>query len=242
MLETCLFRIGSFARFLLRSGNTLGFGVHSPRLFYIANTLIPEQARYYCFEDIEKQRAKAQSKAPKTLLPRRYAQLLFRLSAWMHAETIVEIGTSAGLTTAYLAKADSRAQVYSFGGEEPLLSVACGVWKELDIRNITAIAGNVADALRKWIDGEDSKRVINLAFMGLDDTGDEALRYFDLLAAHANEDSIFVLDDIRCTRQAYHVWKVISNRECVTATFDLGRMGMVFFDSHLPKQRFGIRM
>ena len=48
-----LFRIGSFARYLLRSGNTLGYGIHSPHLFTIARVIVPEQAQYYCFGEIE---------------------------------------------------------------------------------------------------------------------------------------------------------------------------------------------
>ena len=46
------FRLGSYALFLLRSRNTMGYGIHSPHLFYVARTIIPETAKYYCFEKI----------------------------------------------------------------------------------------------------------------------------------------------------------------------------------------------
>ncbi len=50
------FRIGSYALFMLRSRNTMGYGIHSPYLFYIARTIIPKTAGYYCFEEVEKVR------------------------------------------------------------------------------------------------------------------------------------------------------------------------------------------
>ena len=47
------FRIGSYALFMLRSRNTMGYGIHSPYLFYIARAILPETAAYYCFKDVE---------------------------------------------------------------------------------------------------------------------------------------------------------------------------------------------
>ena len=247
VIKTILYRIGAYAWFYLHSGNTLGFGIHSPRLFYIANTLIPEQARYYCFEDIERERARVGHLARKAILPRRYAQLLFRLAVAQKARTVVELGTSVGLTTAYLAKADSHAQVYTFDHNAALLRTAKDVWKRLEIKNITAIEGNIDETLPAWItqrqDAQAEHRpTIDLAFMDANHTYEATLRYFDLLARYADEKAVFVLDDIRHSPQMYRAWQQISHREGVTATFDLGRMGMVFFDPHLPRQRFGIRM
>jgi len=246
VLETWLFRIRSYARFLLHSGNTLGFGVHSPRLFYLANTIIPEQARYYCFEAIENQRARlrngnADAREPERAeLPRREAQLLFRLAIWLHARTIVEIGLSMGLTTAYLAMADSRAQVYTCCGDAPTLRSARRVWKELGIKNIHVVEEGRAFPLTTQ-DGAE-KPLVDLAFLSASTSPEAVLQAFDSLSAYAGEESVLVIDDIRHDKQRYQVWKTISLRGGVTTTFDLGRMGLVFFDRHLPKQRFGIRM
>ena len=43
----------------------------------------------------------------------KYAQLLFKLVNYYQPNTILELGTSLGLTTAYLAKARKKAKVYT---------------------------------------------------------------------------------------------------------------------------------
>ena len=50
--------------------------------------------------------------------PARYAQLLYRLVRYTNAQTVLELGTSLGLTTAYLAEAvaDTGGQLISFEG------------------------------------------------------------------------------------------------------------------------------
>ena len=254
------FRIGSYARFLLRSRNTLGYGIHSPYLFYIARTILPETAKYYCFEAVEKVREELLRRkdevqvedfgvggsaktvgdiARVALKPAKEAQVLFRLVNMLKAETIVELGTSLGVTTAYLALPHNDAKVWTFEGCEALLSIAKQNWERLGIANIEAVRGNLDETLgceaEKW-------GIVDFAFLDANHRKEATLRYFDLLAAHAGEKSMFVVDDIRHSREMWEAWKAIESREEVTARMDFGTMGLVFFDTHFPKQTFRIRL
>ncbi len=259
------FRIGSYAQFYLQSRNTMGYGVHSPYLFYIARTLIPETTPYYSFGDIEHARqqllqrqdivrvtdygtgggACQQTELPvgtiarKALKCPREAQLLFRLVNHLNAQMVVELGTSLGITTAYLAKPHAEAQIVTFEGSGALLGIAKQNWAKLGIHNITAVEGNIDETLPReavrW-------QTVDVAFLDANHRKEATLRYFDILAAHAGEDSLFVVDDIRHSREMWEAWQAICEREDVTARFDLGSMGLVFFNRHLPKQTFKIRM
>ena len=255
------FRIGSYARFLLRSRNTMGYGIHSPYLFYIARTIIPERAKYYCFEDVERVRGEmAKDKtevqvedygvgsggkrkiaeiARLALKSPKEAQLLFRLVNLLKAGTIVELGTSLGITTAYLALPNREAKVWTFEGSKDLLNLAKKNWKSLEIKNIQPVCGNIDDTLAResanW-------STVDFAFLDANHRQEPTLRYFDILASHAGEKSIFVVDDIRHSRDMWEAWKTICKREDVTARMDLGTMGLVFFDPHFPKQTFRIRL
>ena len=82
----------------------------------------------------------------------RVGQVLFRIVNFLHEEekrplNILELGTSLGITTAYLASPDSRNKVVTMEGSEAVLRVAQGVWKMLKLENIEWIQGNIDDTL-----------------------------------------------------------------------------------------------
>ena len=89
----------------------------------------------------------------KTHLERpKIGQLLFRLVNFIaqHEKRpleILELGTSLGVTTAYLASADSRNKVVTLEGSERVLQVAQGVWSALRLENIEWRQGNIDDTL-----------------------------------------------------------------------------------------------
>lgn len=254
------FRIGSYALFVLRSRNTMGYGIHSPYLFYIARTIIPETAKYYSFAEVERVRGEMLKRrdeveaedfgvggsaknvgeiARRALKSSKEGQMLFRLVNLVKAETVVELGTSLGVTTAYLALPNKDAKVWTFEGSKALLGIAKQNWKRLGIENIEAVQGNLDETLvreaEKW-------GVVDFAFLDANHRKEATLRYFDVLAKHAGEKSIFAVDDIRYSREMWEAWEEIEKREDVSARMDLGSMGLVFFDKHFPKQTFRIRL
>ena len=302
-----LFRIGSFARYLLRSGNTLGYGIHSPHLFTIARVIVPEQAQYYCFSEIEAVRqelvrrrdairvvdygtgslirskgertqttikadsgdkavsyssvSKADTSptlgeelrrvsreelrvvgevARRSLMSREEAQMLFRLVNYEEAQMIVELGTCLGVTTAYLAKPRREAEVWTFEGSEALLEIAKSNWKRLGINNIHAVPGNIDETLETTVAGWE--KPVDFALIDANHCYDATVRYFDVLAKKATEKSVFAVDDIRRDKEMWRAWEAIGKREDVTARMDLGQMGLVFFDKHLPKEVFTLRV
>ena len=99
----------SNAWFLVRSRNTLGYGIHSPHLFYIARMILPERAQYYCFEDLRNYGiTKLQHYGTAE---RKKNETLFRLVNFMKAETIVEVGAKDDVRTKYLQAPNSKARV-----------------------------------------------------------------------------------------------------------------------------------
>ena len=220
-LSDIWFRILSNARFLLRSRNTMGYGIHSPYLFYIARAILPETAPYYCFAELrERGEAEARNygntelRKDETTERRTYGtkerkknEMLFRLVNLVKAETIVEVGHK-GIRTAYLQAPNSKARVLTDPGEQ----VSSFKIQEL---------GTVDFAVMSAQDG---------------------MKAFEALAAHAGEKSLFVVDDIRESKAHWKTWQAVEAHPAVTARMDLGQTGLVFFDPHFPKQTFRIRV
>ena len=107
-----------------------------------------------------------------------YAQLLFRISNYLRAQTIVELGTSLGLTTSYLAKASSKGIVYSIEGCENTAKIAINTFQNLKVGNVELRIGDIKDKLPELI-GEIGS--IDLALVDGNHCGEATLRYFELL-------------------------------------------------------------
>ena len=150
--------------------------------------------------------------------------------------TIVELGTSLGVTTAYLAAADSRNKVVTFEGCEAVATIAKENWKRLNISNIECVVGELGVDSLQFAVG--SLRGIDVAFIDANHTYASTCEYFNVLADMTHEKSVIVVDDIHYSEEMERAWKEICADERVTSTIDLYQMGLVFFDKHYWKRNY----
>lgn len=196
--------------------------------------------------------------ARRSLAKRKYAQMLSRLVNWLGSPlltspsrggigdetledrkglTIVELGTSLGVTTAYMAAMDSRNRVVTFEGCEAVANMAKENWKALNINNIECRVGEIdAEQLTRDIEH------LDMAFIDANHTYEGTCEYFDVLAGKVREKSVIVVDDIHYSEEMEKAWKAICADERVTSTIDLYQMGLVFFDKHYWKRHYTMRL
>ena len=176
--------------------------------------------------------------AKRSLAKKKYAQMLARLVNWLDdGLTIVELGTSLGVTTAYMAAMDSRNKVVTYEGCSEVATIAEENWKSLGIRNIECRVGEItADMLERDLDK------VDVAFIDANHTYTSTLAYFNVLAKKVHAKSVIVVDDIHYNPEMERAWKEICADERVTSTMDLYQMGLVFFDKHYWKRHYGIRV
>lgn len=181
------------------------------------------------------------------------AQLLFRIVLFMQQNekrhlNIVELGTSLGLTTAYLAAADSRNKVVTFEGSEALLKIAQDTWKTLKLENIVWQLGNIDYTLfntRK--DNFDSTpsstdENIDLAFIDANHTYEATKRYASFLLKRLNTKGILAIDDIHYSPDMERAWQELKQDPAVTTSMDLYHVGLLFVDPHYLKRYYKIRI
>lgn len=182
--------------------------------------------------------------AKHSLQSPRGAQMLFRLAVHLGREQrehgrdglyIVELGTSLGITTAYLAAADSRNRVVTYEGCPAVAQIARRNWTQLGLRNITCIEGDIDDTF-------DDARTIDMAYLDANHTYDATVRYWSRLAKQAHDRSVFIFDDIHYSRGMYRAWQDVCADTRVTSTMDLGKMGLAFFDPHYLKKHYRLKI
>jgi len=169
-------------------------------------------------------------------------QLLFRIANFMREEEqrpldILELGTSLGITTAYLASADSRNRVMTLEGSRAVLHVAQGVWKTLKTENIEWHEGNIDDTLYKC-----AREKLDFVYVDANHTYEATMRYADYLLPRLTEKGILVIDDIHYSDGMERAWTELKADPRVTTSMDLYHCGLLFVDKHYLKRHYRIRL
>lgn len=179
--------------------------------------------------------------AKTSLSKKKYAQMLARLVNWLGTSdkpetrslTIVELGTSLGITTAYMAAMDSRNKVVTYEGCSAVSSIARETWKALGIRNIDCRVGEIqVDVLSADL------QQVDVVFVDANHTYAGTRAYLNILLEKVHAKSVIVIDDIHYSPAMEQAWREICADERVTSSMDLYQMGMLFFDPHFWKRHY----
>lgn len=169
----------------------------------------------------------------------RLGQILFQLVTYCQPKYILDLGTSLGITTMYLASAKSTASVKSFEGCGNISRFALANFKKAGLKNIEIITGNIDNTL---MDSIQSIPKIDFVFFDANHTYEATLSYFELCLDKADTESVFVFDDIHWSTGMEDAWELIKANEKVTLSIDLYHMGIIFFRTNQPKQHFILRI
>jgi len=164
--------------------------------------------------------------------------LLFRLAKYFKPETILELGTAAGISTLYLASGNPKSKIITLEGCVGLSSVARKCFEKRELNNIEVITGNFDYTLPVLLANIDK---LDMVFFDGNHRELPTLDYFKQCLEHSNENSVFIFDDIHWSPGMERAWKKIKEDENVTITIDLFWAGLVFFRKGVAKQDFVIR-
>ena len=172
----------------------------------------------------------------------RIGQALFRLVNFIGEEAkrpleILELGTSLGITTSYLAAVSSKNRVVTLEGSEAVLSVAQGVWRALQLENVEWHEGNIDDTLSIY-----AREHLDVAYVDANHTYEATVRYVNYLLPRMNEKGVIMLDDIHYSAQMEQAWNTLKTDDRVTTSMDLYHVGLLFVDPHYLKRHYRIRV
>lgn len=170
----------------------------------------------------------------------RFGRLLFRLIGRFSAKTIIDLGTSLGLTTAYMAEAARpfNGHVWTFEGCPQTATVAHQTFSALGQANVTIVMGNIDETLAPALA---SLPPVDLVFFDANHRYEPTLRYFEICLSRAHNDTVFVFDDIHWSAGMEQAWAELKAHPAVCVTVDLFWIGLVFIRREQPKQDFVLR-
>lgn len=255
-----------YIQYWVRSSNSKGHGVHSPFVFSFITDVLNDTGAYYCYEPVEQlrtalqrdnteleiadfgagsrvdssKRRKVSAIASSALKPARYGQLMFRMVNYYQPAVIVELGTSLGITTSYLASGNPKAAVTTMEGAPAIASVARNNFSKLHLKNITLAEGNFDETLAGVL--AKLPAPVDFAFVDGNHRYKPTMQYFEQLLAVSNDHTIIILDDIHWSSEMEQVWKEVQEHPAVTMTIDLFFIGIVLLRKEFKiKQHFSVR-
>lgn len=265
-MKSCLMNkthlILNYLKYFFKARNQ--HGIHSPFVYELYNNVIKDQTPFYIFNDIESIRAKLllsniqieindfgagstvnksnrrniSDIAKNSLKAPKYAQLLFRLVHRFKPTNVLELGTSLGISTMYLAASNSKINVTTVEGCPNISKVAQINFDKLGLKNINLINQPFETFLPDYL-----KTVSTLDFVFFDGnhTKEATLNYFNLCVEKTNQQTVFVFDDIYWSKGMNEAWNEIKQHPKITTTIDLFAVGIVFFNPDLSKEHFVLR-
>lgn len=171
---------------------------------------------------------------------KKQAEFLYRLVQYFSPSTVVELGTSLGLSSLYLAKANAHTQVYTIEGCPELATFAQKQFEAQQADNITLISGNFDDVLPQLLT---TLPKVDLAYIDGNHAYEPTLRYFHLLLQKKHRDTILVFDDLYWSKDMERAWEAIYTQPEVTLSMDFFQFGIVFFRTEQKnKEHFVLKL
>jgi predicted O-methyltransferase YrrM len=258
-----IFQVKAYLKYLFSAQNK--HGLHSPFVYRWYSNLVDKQKEYYSFEALRelryqnsKQHRKLRindfgagssvnngsSKRISSILaqavkPESSAIRLFKMVDMAQPAVILELGTSLGLTTLYMALAKKQAKVYTLEGSPEIFEVALQNRRSLKVENIIGIEGPFHKTLPDLL-----AKVEHLDFVFIDGhhQKEATLGYFKMILSKLSSKAVVVVDDIHWSNGMEEAWNEIIQSDKVRISIDLYDMGVAFFDEEFKKQHFILKV
>jgi len=267
-----------YLQYYFSASNSKGHGMHSPFVFEFITKVLNDKTSYPAYSQVENLRQQllkdqtlltvedfgagsvvdktnqrsVASIAKNAAKPAKFGQLLYRMVKHYQPGTILELGTSLGITTSYLSLAKPDATIITMEGAKSIAETARQNFKDLNLlqgssfgQNISIQEGNFDQTLPSVI--ETLSRVeglssLDFAFIDGNHRRDPTERYFDQLLPITHNNSLLIFDDIHWSREMEQAWETIKRHPSVRCTIDLFFIGIVLFRQEFKvKQHFSIR-
>lgn len=220
------------------------YQLHSPFVYDLVTAVLHDDRWYYAFRDIESLRANllqndaiietidygalgnaeglAKTRALSDITRRSSSspaqgRMLFRLVQHLQPKTILEMGSSVGIGTCYLASGRQQAQLISLEGSPALSAVARNQAEWLRLKNVQLISGpfrqTLPDALHKL-------QKLDLVFVDGHHAEEPTREYLETIMPYTHDRTTFVFDDIYWSKGMTNAWRQFLEKDEIRLSID----------------------
>ncbi len=216
-------------KWLRRKRNSLGYGIQSPSDFYFVHHVLHESLPYYGYAAL-----KEAARTHSTSLPH-YSEttnkLLFRLTNHIHPNTMIDLGTGLSALAMTLACPSGRCTAITSSNPhcEAMQSLLKGS-PQVEVK-----LGNEMELLCHSLQEFGTIEMLHIA---------HTTYYKEAINAalpYVGDRTLIVIEGIRADKGKHEWWKNLLNRQ-TGITYDLGDIGLLFFDQSRHKNTYWINL
>ncbi len=238
-------------------------GIHSPFVFDLVTKAFSSKYSFSEFKKIETIRLELQHNAQRidffeigagrqkniiqkkigdialnSAKSKKYCFLLYNLINYFKPQTMLELGTSLGISAMYQAAANADGQLITLEGNKNVAEIAKLSFNRLNLTNINIQIGLFDDILPEILKNSPT---LDYVFFDGNHRKDSTIKYFNQCLPIINNNTLFIFDDIHWSKEMEEAWEIIKSNNQVTTTIDIFFMGIVFFRKELSKENFVVR-
>ena len=157
-------------------------------------------------------------------------KILSKLVAFFKPKQIIELGTSLGIGTLYLALPNSKTKVDTIEGCPNLSAQAKYNFKIAKATNINIHTGDLRQVLPSILA---KTNCVDLVFFDGHHNYDATINYFNQCLNKISKSAVFIFDDIYWSPEMAKCWSHIKKHHKVSLSFDFFRFGIVVLN--IPK-------
>jgi predicted O-methyltransferase YrrM len=166
------------------------------------------------------------------------SQRLFRLAHHLQPQKMLELGTSLGIGSMYLASAVGDAQFITLEGSPKCADVARVNLNILNIKNAKVFTGAFDKSLLPALQELNS---LDFVFLDGNHRLTPTLEYFETCLKFSHDKTVFVLDDIFWSKEMTTAWEMLKNHPKVTLSVAFSDISMIFINPDFKvKQHFEV--
>ncbi len=251
----------AYLRYFAKARNS--HALHAPFLYQLYREVIAIQKSYYAFGALDTLRLSLMQDttrlkvqdfgagsrrmgaertisqiARNSAVSKKEGELLFRLVNELSPNTILELGTSIGLSTLYMAEARKKSSIHTVEGCAETAKVAQQNFDILAASNIKIHVGNIETVLPALLP---TLPTIDLAYIDANHQYEATMRYFNQILPRLSTDALLIFDDIYWSEGMNRAWEEISQHPNITISIDLFSFGLAFVSPKFSKEHFVLR-
>lgn len=253
-----------YLRYILLSRHRKGHGIHSPFVFNLVTKVLRneiDKSLVYKIEQIRKimksdrrsilvndlgsksDKSKTESRKVSDIaryspVTAKYGRLLANMAAEFGEPLIIELGTSLGISTLYMAASCVNANIITIEGCNETAALARQNFVEAGLNNINILVGSFDEILTAF----PSKGIKpGLIFIDGNHRKEAVIKYFNLLSEISDDNTVFIIDDINYSRGMAEAWDELKLHKKVSVSVDIFRMGILFFREGINHNNYIIR-
>ncbi len=226
-----------------RKRSSLGYGIHSPFVFYLIAELINDKSHYYAFQLLDEIRKELlvsypylNEKVRSVVKSEKYYHVLLKLAHYMKSENIIEYGNSLAISSLYLSAHKSTCKSTIFNLSNDLMNIAEKITSKIPDKSFSHFNANNPFDIEKKINAINSIDVLYL--------GENSLNSFDIISniyslclPKFHDNSFLIVENIG-QENIMLFWNSLCNDKNVTVALDMKSFGIAFFNTKLHKRNY----